>query len=78
MRFPSTGNFESIWLWRLALPALVAFYTAALGVVIGSGTGLFAAEAGMGLVASLALEGHLVAAIFLTAQAIVGNCVLQR
>ena len=23
LRFPSTGNFESIWLRRLALPALV-------------------------------------------------------
>jgi hypothetical protein len=78
LRFPSTGNFEMIWLRGLALPVLLAFYTAALCVVLGRVTGLFAAETGMGLVASLALEGHLAAAIFLTAQALVGNCVLQR
>jgi hypothetical protein len=78
LRFPSKGNFESIWLRGLALPVLLAFYTAALGVVIGSRTGLFAAETGMGLVVSLGLEAHLAAATFLIAQAIVGNCVLQQ
>ena len=78
LRYPAIREFELIWLRRLLLPVGALFYGVAFCVAVACWVGMLKIDDGYALVSSLALEGHLIAAIVLAAQALAGDTVLQR
>lgn len=78
MRFSLTREIELIWLRQLLYPLGLLFYCVSLGVVIAQWSGLAGPTEGLGRMISLALVGHLFAALVLTVQALAGNALLRR
>ena len=78
MRFALTREIELIWLRQLLLPLGLLFYCASVCVAIANWIGVGAATSGASRVISLALVGHLFAAVLLAVQGIAGSAILRR
>ena len=78
MRYPTYREFEQVWLRRLLLPLCILLYGTAFCVVLAGWISVLDPGTGYSRVATLALEGHVVAAILLISQVLIGDTVLER